>query len=474
MSKKKFQNRAPAKEKNDTICAISTPLGEGGIGVIRISGQEAFLVTEKVFRGSSKRPLHQTPSHTLLLGHIIDPDTGIPLDEVLLGIMRGPRTHTREDVVEISGHGGPVLLHRILNVLFKNGARLAEPGEFTKRAFLNGRIDLTQAEAVMELIKAKTEEGCHAAMKRLEGDLSREILALRERLATLLALTEAAIDFPEDDLEIFSRKVAINEVEDLLERVEGLISTSEDGRILQEGLATVIVGRPNVGKSSLLNQLLKQNRAIVTPFPGTTRDTLEEYINIKGVPVRLVDTAGLRPTVDPVEKEGVRRTEVAMAGADLVLVVVDASCGLVKEEEELLNQNHTKRKQILVINKVDLAPSNGRRIKEKMEGILSPILTSATKGEGLDELKEAIMKAAFSGARIQGDGVLVARARHKQALQEASEGLKQALNSIRRGMPEDLIAVDVRASLDRLGDIVGITTSEEILDRIFSTFCIGK
>jgi tRNA modification GTPase len=474
MRKRDGKTGSRPTDKDETICAISTPLGEGGIGIIRISGPEAIAVVDRIFVSSCNDTLRAAPSHTLQHGHIIHPATHERIDEVLIGVMHGPRSYTREDVVEINGHGGPVLLHRVLELLIHQGARLAEPGEFTKRAFLNGRFDLTQAEAVMDLIRAKTDVGCRAAMKRLEGGLGREIRDLREKLSLLLAYIEAAIDFPEEDLEILPRPRATEDVRSALSDVKRLIESAVEGRILQEGLATVIIGRPNVGKSSLLNGLLQQDRAIVTSIPGTTRDLLEGYLNIKGLPLRVVDTAGLRTPADDVEQEGIRRTESAIAEADLILVVVDASDGLVTEEEDLLRKHAAGKKAVLVINKIDIAQSAGKTIQQKLEGLVPSVLVSATKGEGLEELKDTIKNVAIVMPWSESDGVRVANFRHKIALLAVQGHLDQALSSIQTGMPEDIIAVDVRASLDRLGEIVGETTTEDILSRIFQTFCIGK
>lgn len=461
-------------ERPDTICAVSTPLGEGGVGIIRISGPEAISITDPVFRGAASVPLSRVPTHTLHYGQIVDPATGELLDKVLVGVMHAPRSYTKETVVEINAHGGSVVLRRVLDLMIRRGARLAEPGEFTRRAFLNGRMDLTQAEAVMDLIRSKTDASCRAAIKRLEGALGQEIRAARERLSRLLVQLEAAIDFPEDDLELFPRSRATEEIQGIMGEVQRLIDTGEQGRILQDGLATVIIGRPNVGKSSLLNQLLQQDRAIVNPAPGTTRDLLEGYINSKGVPLRIIDTAGLRDTTDPIEQEGVRRTEAAAAEADLILFIIDASLGFVKEEEDILTGAVDGKKVILVINKMDIAPSAGRAILRQMNGRFPTACISATKGEGIEELKATIVNVA-SAASLDGEGgVLVAGARHKAALLSARDSLGQALSSIKTGMPEDIITVDVRAGLDRLGEIIGDTTTEDILDRIFKTFCIGK
>jgi tRNA modification GTPase len=464
---------------NDTICAISTPMGEGGIGIVRVSGPDAIAIADRVFRGSPAESLRATATHTLHYGHLLLASTGERLDEVLVSVMRAPRTYTREDTVEINAHGGPLLLHRILEALVEEGARMAEPGEFTQRAFLSGRIDLTQAEAVMDLIQAKTESSCRAALSRLEGALGKEIQEIRERLTNLLAFVEASIDFTEEDIQLLTPAQAAEGIQDNLARVLRLLDTAEEGRILREGLATVIVGRPNVGKSSLLNCLLRQDRAIVTPIAGTTRDLLEEYLNIKGIPLKIMDTAGLQPTTDPIEQEGMRRAQAAMSGADLLLVVVEASEGLQEMEEGLLRQNNKDGKRmILVINKIDLAPRADEAIRAKIDRSIPAVAISATQGLGLEGLKETIKAVALSGvnreAQAEAERPLVAQLRHKTALQAAKTHLEQALEALRSGMQEEILAFEIRGALDRLGEIIGATTTEDILDRIFQNFCIGK
>ncbi len=474
--------KASQKFSSETICAISTPIGEGGIGIIRLSGPKSIAIGDRLFRRCPSGPLHRVATHTVHYGHIIEPLTGEVVDEVLVTVMRAPRTYTREDIVEINAHGGPLLLHRILGLLMDQGARMAEPGEFTKRAFLSGRIDLTQAEAVMDLISAKTEASGRAALNRLKGALGREIQEVRDRLSFLLAYIEAAIDFSEEDLELLPPSRAIELIQESKARVQRLLDTAEEGRILRDGLATVIIGRPNVGKSSLLNCLLKQDRAIVTPLPGTTRDLLEEYLNIKGIPLRIIDTAGLRPSFDPIEQEGMRRTEAAMAEADLLLVMIDASQGLFEQEEGLLRKYQGNKKVLAVINKIDLAPMASEAIRQKIEGAIPTVAISATQGLGLEELKEAIFVLSLSArggvgshaVHGMGEGALVAHVRHKSALIATKTHLEQALESVKAGMPEEIIALEIRDALDRLGEIIGATTTEEILDRIFESFCIGK
>jgi tRNA modification GTPase len=464
----------PHGNTEETIAAISTATGEGGIGIVRISGPEAIAVADRITRAPSLASLRAAPSHTIHYGKIVDPVTGEMLDEVFVTILREPRTYTREDIVEINAHGGPVLLQRILELVLRQGARQADPGEFTKRAFLNGRIDLTQAEAVMDLIRARTESSGRAALRRLEGALGREIQELGERLKTALAMIEAAMDFPEEEIETPARDRTLQEIEWIRSRMTELLDTAEEGRILREGLTTVIVGRTNVGKSSLLNQLLKQNRAIVSPAPGTTRDILEESLNIHGVPVRIIDTAGLRSSTDPIELEGMRRTMAAIAAADLLLVVVDASAGLVSEEEILLNENRSEKKIILAINKRDLAPQAAQILESRMAPKVPTVTISATEGQGLDQLKEKVKTVVLATAGRGAERVLIAQARHRTALSHAQEGLRRAVESLKDGRPEEIVAVDLRLAMDRLGEIVGTTTTDDILDQIFRTFCIGK
>ena len=458
----------------ETICAVSTPIGEGGIGVVRLSGPAAVEVVDRLFRSLRPVSLKDVPSHTMHPGRIVHPATGATVDEVIVSVMRAPRSYTREDVVEINAHGSPVLLREILDLAVRQGARIAAPGEFTRRAFLNGRIDLSKAEAVMEVIQAKTEASSRAAMERLEGALGREIHHLREQLRNLLAVVEAAIDFPEEDLEIFPRDEAAKQVDEISNRVRRMIGSYEEGRILRDGLATVIVGRPNVGKSSLLNCLLRQDRAIVSPVPGTTRDLLEEYLNIKGVPLRIVDTAGLRTTEDPVEQEGLKRAQTAISRADLLLVVIEAPAGLMEEESRLIAKHESDKRIVLVINKVDLAPEAGEALREKMDGKIPAISFSATRGQGLDLLREAIRSLALSSGRAPRNDIIITEVRHKAALCATEEHLAEVLKAVKEGMPEEMIAVDLHGALDQLGEIIGVTTCEEILDRIFSTFCIGK
>ncbi len=454
----------------DTIAAISTPIGEGGIGIIRISGPEAISVAKKIFFSPKVKDLHKVNSHTIHYGFIIDPDNGEKIDEVLLTIMRAPNTYTREDVVEINCHGGLIVLNRILEILTKQGVRIAEPGEFTKRAFLKGRIDLSQAESVIDLIRAKTEDAQKIALEHLSGKLSEKINSLRDLLTRVCAHVEAYIDFPEEDIDGLTEREIEKEISFVIEEIEKLVEGYKEGKIYREGLSTAIVGKPNVGKSSLLNALLMKNRAIVTEIPGTTRDIIEEYINIKGIPLKIIDTAGIRHAGDLVEAEGIKRTLQAVEYAELVLLVLDSSTNLDALDFEIIEKIGNKR-MILIINKKDIKSeyfSIPHELKNK-----PAVEISALTGEGIEELKETIYKTVISG-KYRKDGLVVTKLRHKQALENANEALRNALQSMKEGKPLEITAMFLRDALSFLGQIVGIVTTEEILELIFSEFCIGK
>lgn len=458
---------------DDTICAIATPPGEGGIGIIRISGEKAVEIASQVFVGARGHTVRDFPSHTLHHGELRAPGTGARLDEVLVAVMKAPRSYTREDVVEFHCHGGPLLLRLGLEALMRSGARLAEPGEFTKRAFLNGRLDLAQAEAVMDLIQARSESGHRVALEQLRGTLSEELGRMREGLVRLLVEVEAGIDFTEEDITFISSQSLADGVCVVRERIERLIRTADEGRIVREGVTAALLGRPNVGKSSLLNALARADRAIVTPIPGTTRDVVEEFINVRGIPVRLMDTAGLRDTVDVVEREGVRRSHDALTRAELVLAVLDGSVPMDVEDRRLLESAKGKA-LVAVVNKADLPPrldpgplaeftSGGRMVR-----------TSALTGEGLEDLRDAIRDAVLKQGLEAREGVLITRLRHRAALVRAKDSLDQVLVSIERRMPAEFIAVDLRGAVNAIGEIIGETTTDDILDRIFKEFCIGK
>lgn len=455
---------------DDTIAAISTPMGEGGICIVRLSGRESLAIADRMFRGRAQPST--VPTHTIHYGRIINPDTGEPIDEVLLMVMRAPRTYTREDVVEVNCHGGFLVARRILEAALACGARLAEPGEFTKRAFLNGRIDLAQAEAVADLIRSQSEAGRRAALSQLEGRLSAQVEELRQGLIEFCSLIEVAIDFPEEDLEFADSERLLAMLDDYLGKLDELIQSSEAGRIIREGLSLVIVGKPNVGKSSLLNALLREDRAIVSPLPGTTRDTITEVLDIGGVPIRVVDTAGLRESRDPIEQEGARRAEAHLERADLVLFVLDGSGDIDQEDHRIADRLKGKR-AITVVNKIDLAQRIDVQEVEKL--VEAPVVRiSALWMIGLNALEKAILEVIFGDGLPSTAGVLVTNVRHRQSLLGARRVLLQARETLLAGLSREFVTVDLREALDRLGEITGQTATEDILERIFSQFCIGK
>jgi tRNA modification GTPase len=455
--------------EQDTICAISTPPGEGGIGIIRVSGKEAIPIASSLFKPRGHKLLSAEPTHTLQYGHIVDPETDETVDEALVSVMRAPATYTREDVVEINCHGGMMPLSRTVALLVAAGARQAEPGEFTKRAFLNGRIDLSQAEAVMDIIRAKTDLAHKAANEQLLGGLSLEIAALRDKLISITASVEAVIDFPEEDIQTGTGLPVEEDVSRVINGIDAMLSTVTCGRILRDGFATAIVGRPNVGKSSLLNALLRQNRAIVTDVPGTTRDVLEEYLNVSGVPLRILDTAGIRLSHDIVEQEGVRRTIAAIESADIVLVVLDGSRDLTTEDRRVIEEVRAKL-AIAVINKADLP-----RKLETLDQPETQVMISCRTGSGLDDLRRSLSALVMNGtAASRGEHPWTVNQRHKTALEQSRESLQKALESIKSGLSPEFIALDLRSALDELGIIIGATYTEDILERIFNDFCIGK
>ena len=469
----------------DTICAIATPKGEGGIGIVRLSGPQALVVASRAVRLRSGRPLSSISSHTLQLADLVNPASDKRkvsrvahkrppgsdlLDEALVVYMKAPRSYTAEDVVEIQSHGGTLVLEMVCKVCVESGARVAEPGEFTKRAFLNGRLDLSQAEAVLDTIRATSSIGLNMAQRHLRGDLAREVEQARTSLLTVLAHVEAGIDFVDEDISFLRRDELTRIVREACAVVQKLEATAQEGRILREGAHVVILGRPNVGKSSILNRLLREERAIVTAIPGTTRDVIEESIDLDGVTVRLVDTAGVRETDDIVEQEGIRRTRVAQDEADLLLVVVDRSVPLTSDDRKLLCVVKG-RKHVVLLNKADLADeaeSDAALVGHSSYSI------SAKTGWGVETVKSAIRGQLVSEGFEAADGVAVTNVRHRDALRRAGESLGQALASVQWGAAGELVSIDVRAAADALGEITGAITTDEILGRIFSEFCIGK
>lgn len=454
----------------DTIAAISTPLGEGGIGIIRISGKDAIKIADKIFHSPKGLKLADVKTHTIHYGFIVNPQTGEKIDEVLVTVMRAPHTYTREDTVEINCHAGYITLKKILNLVLLHGARLAEPGEFTKRAFLRGRIDLSQAESVIDLIKAKTEQAQKIALDHLSGKLSEKINELRDAITRVCAHVEAYIDFPEEDIDGLTQEQIQSEINRVKEEIKKLIEGYEEGKIYREGLRAAIVGKPNVGKSSLLNALLMKDRAIVTEIPGTTRDIIEEYVNIKGIPLQIVDTAGIREAHDLVEAEGIKRSLKAVELAEIILLVLDSSKPIDSLDEEIINKIIHK-KIIVVINKKDIK-SREFQLPESLKD-KPAVEISALKGEGIEELKELIFNTTITG-KCEQEGVVVTKLRHKIALDNALEALDNALQTFEKKEPLEITAMFLREALNCLGQIVGVVTTEDILNIIFSEFCIGK
>jgi tRNA modification GTPase len=457
----------------DTIAAISTPLGEGGVGIVRISGSKAFDILEKVFQPKYEKDLRKAASFTMHLGYMYENDQRI-IDEVLVSLMKGPRSYTGEDVIEINCHGGLIPLKKTLEAVLKAGARLAEPGEFSKRAFLNGRIDLAQAEAIIDVIRAKNETGLKSAVNQLTGKLSGKISEIRKEILGLLAAIEASIDFPEEDLDEITNQKIKKTVKDLMVRLNRLIATFEQGKLFRSGINTAIIGRTNVGKSSLLNALVKENRSIVTDIPGTTRDTIEEYVNIGGFTLKIIDTAGIRETNDLVEKIGVERTKEIIKNADLVLLVLDISSGITEEDLDILTSLKEKR-AIVLVNKIDLdADENRKKEFEKLsEGF--PIAYISAKNEiGLDELEDLIVSTITQGKIVSDQEVFVTNIRHKEVLSNAFSQLSEVLRGAEAEMTLDFLSIDLRGAWESLGEITGDTAGEDLLDRIFADFCIGK
>lgn len=469
----------------DTICAIATPAGEGGIGIVRLSGAQALHVAGGLVRLRSGQPLSSVITHTLHLADLVMPASLKPpepsirqrgssatdlLDEALVVYMKAPRSFTGEDVVEIQSHGGWLVLSLLCRACAEAGARLAEPGEFTKRAFLNGRLDLSQAEAVLDTIRAKSSASLTAAQRQLRGDLAREVDTAREALLGVLAHLEAGIDFVEEDIEFLQKQELMRAIERVAALVQRLQATAREGRLLREGARVVIAGRPNVGKSSILNRLLKEDRAIVTAVPGTTRDVIEESIDLDGLMIHLVDTAGIRDTADMVEREGIKRSRSAQEEADLQVIVLDGSMPLTSDDQGLINQA-VATKHVIAINKADLPA-------EVEPSSIGPgafsVALSAKTGAGIEDLRAAIRSQLVGAGGETTDGVMVTNVRHQAALDRAGESLRQAAQSIVEGLAAELLAIDIRAAADALGEITGAITTDEILERIFSEFCIGK
>jgi len=462
-----------SSEGNETIAAISTPFGVSGIGIVRVSGSLAEPIARRLFKPKSEP--FQFISHHFHYGEIVDPQKRDSIDEVLLVLMKAPKTYTREDILEIHCHGGYFILQKILELVLREGARMAHPGEFTKRAFLSGRIDLTQAEAVIDLINAKTMASLEIANQQLKGNFFRELSSLKEGIIEELTLIEAHLDFPEEEIEPISLGGMKHSLKGMVKKLDEWIGSYEEGRIFREGISCAIVGKTNVGKSSLLNVLLKEERAIVTPIPGTTRDLIEEVLNINGIPVRLIDTAGLRKATDSIELEGVKRAKERVAAADFILLMVDGSRPLDIDDFEIFEEVKGK-KRVVVTNKKDL-PSmiSPQEIKGRFQR--DPIISiSALKNEGIEGLKEAIYALLIHrDMRPSPEYLIIANVRHKRALYQVKEGLSNALlKGLGKGTSLELIAFEMRSALEALGEVVGETTPEEVLNRIFEQFCVGK
>ncbi|MFW8617227.1 tRNA uridine-5-carboxymethylaminomethyl(34) synthesis GTPase MnmE [Enterococcus innesii] len=457
----------------DTIAAISTPPGEGAISIVRLSGEEAIAIADRIFQAGNKT-LAQVPSHTIHYGHIVDPEESRLMDEVMLSVMKKPRTFTREDVVEINCHGGIVVVNQLLQLVLRQGARLAEPGEFTKRAFLNGRVDLSQAEAVMDLIRAKTDKAMNLAVNQLDGNLSHLIRTLRQEILETLAQVEVNIDYPEyDDVEELTTRLLLEKATMVKGQIQALLATAQQGKILREGLSTAIIGRPNVGKSSLLNHLLREEKAIVTDIAGTTRDVIEEYVNVRGVPLKLIDTAGIRETEDVVEKIGVERSRKALAEAELILLVLNQSEGLTQEDKQLLELTAGSRR-IILLNKTDLEPKLAPAELAQYAADEPIFSVSVLTNEGLDQLEQAIADLFFGGKTTDKDASYLSNTRHIALLENAVQSLSEVIQGIEAGMPVDLVQIDMTRCWDYLGEVVGDSVQDELITQLFSQFCLGK
>lgn len=470
---------------DDTIVAVSTPVGEGGIGIVRISGPSAIAIADAIFVAKDGSKPSEQASHTVHYGHIVtrarrtggtgtDADTpGAMIDEVLLTVMCAPRTYTREDIVEINCHGGLEATRKVLEHAAASGARIAEPGEFTKRAFLNGRIDLVQAEAVLDVIRSKTDRSLAVAMSQLEGDLSRSVNGIRDAMLEIAAHLEASIDFPDEELDILAEGGIAARTAGTIAALRKLIATFADGAVMREGVLAVICGKPNAGKSSLMNLLLKRDRVIVTPVPGTTRDAVEEMISLKGIPIRLVDTAGITTTRDRVEREGIKHSAGYVKRADIVLLVLDGSTAFDAKDRAVIRMVQAKKK-VVIINKSD----RPQRIDERAVARWCPpeavVRVSVAKKRNIAALEERIARAVLGGGYLPAEGAIVANVRHKRLLDKALSHMLSMERSLAAGLSAEVLAIDLKEALYELGLIVGKSVSDDVLDRIFERFCIGK
>ncbi|EJA1951728.1 tRNA uridine-5-carboxymethylaminomethyl(34) synthesis GTPase MnmE [Staphylococcus delphini] len=459
-------------EQLDTITSISTPMGEGAIGIVRLSGHDAVEIADKLYKG--KHLLKDVPTHTINYGHIIDPETEEVVEEVMVSVLRAPRTFTREDIVEINCHGGILTINRVLELTMTYGARMAEPGEYTKRAFLNGRIDLSQAEAVMDFIRSKTDRASKVAMNQIEGRLSDLIKRQRQSILEILAQVEVNIDYPEyDDVEDATTEFLLERSQEIKQEIQKLLDTGVQGKIMREGLSTVIVGKPNVGKSSMLNNLIQDNKAIVTEVAGTTRDVLEEYVNVRGVPLRLVDTAGIRETEDIVERIGVERSRKALSEADLILFVLNYNEPLTEDDRKLYEVIKNED-AIVIINKTDLEQRLDLAEVKTMVGDMPIIQTSMLQQQGIDELEIQIRDLFFGGEVQSQDMTYVSNSRHISLLKQAKNAIQDAIDAAEMGVPMDMVQIDLTRTWEILGEIIGESASEELIDQLFSQFCLGK
>ncbi|MBF8984427.1 tRNA uridine-5-carboxymethylaminomethyl(34) synthesis GTPase MnmE [Lutibacter sp. B2] len=456
-----------------TIAAIATAPGEAGIGIVRMSGEDSLEILDKIFKPTKKNSIKEYPSRRLTHGKIIDPKTEKVIDEVLVTYMKGPYTYTAEDVVEINCHGGIVSVKNILEIVLRQGALMAEKGEFTKRAFLNGRIDLSQAEAVMDVISAKTDKSFDVALGQLEGSLSTEVRKIRNDILEMMAHITVNIDFPDEDIEEITYKELEDFTNRILKQISSLLETAHTGKILKEGLNTVIIGKPNVGKSSLMNALLKESRAIVTDIPGTTRDIIEELISIKGIPLKIIDTAGIRDTEDIVEKIGVEKSKEFFNKADLIIFILNAAEGITKEDQEIIEKLHDKQ-TIILMNKTDLSMSITKAEVQALIPNKTILPISVVEGKGLDQLENTIVDMVYGGKVKQSEASFVTNVRHKRALENAKASIEDGLAAIQTGLALDFIEVDVKNCWEALGEITGESIGEDMLDAIFANFCLGK
>lgn len=457
----------------NTIAAIATAPGEAGIGIVRLSGDKSIEILDKIFVPTKNKSIKDFPQRRITHGKIIDPTDSKILDEVLVTYMKGPYTYTAEDIVEINCHGGMVPVKSVLELVLRQGAFIAQRGEFTKRAFLNGRIDLSQAEAVIDMIKAKTAAGFNVALNQLEGNLSNDVKVIRDSILEVLAHLTVNIDFPDEDIEVLTYEKLQNDCENILNNIDKLLDTANTGKILKEGLNTVIIGKPNVGKSSLMNALLNESRAIVTDVPGTTRDIIEEVISIKGIPLKITDTAGIRETEDIVEKIGVERSKESFNKADLVIFILNSSEPLTIEDKEIMNKLKNKETLIL-LNKTDLPSQIDLDEVRKLLPGKTIIPISVKENKGLKELEQKIVDMVYEGKIQRHEDSVISNARHKRALEIAKESMIDGVEAIKSGLALDFVEVDIKNCWQSLGEITGDTASEDMLDRIFSNFCIGK